>query len=105
MEAAGQTDTILDALKRGQSLLADKKINAELITKSGNTIEEIVRHTEEHSYDLVVIGAARKQTAGGFWMSSKSFKIIKEIKPPVLSVAGDVAKIERILICSGGKRY
>jgi len=105
MEAAGQTDEILDSLKRAQSMLADKKVSAELITKPGNTIEEIVRHTEEHIYDLVVIGAVRKQTGGGFWMSSKSFKIIKEIKPPVLSVAGDVVKIQRILICSGGKRY
>ena len=105
METAGQSDTILDSLKRAQNSLADKKINAELTTKSGNTIEEIVRHTEEHAYDLVVIGAARKETAGGFWMSSKSFKLIKELKPPVLSVAGDVSKIQRILICSGGKRY
>ena len=105
MEAAGQGDAILDSLKRAQNLLADKKINAELTTKSGNTIEEIIRHTEEHTYDLVVIGAARKETRGGFWMSSKSFKLIKELTPPVLSVAGDVGRIQRILICSGGKRY
>jgi nucleotide-binding universal stress UspA family protein len=105
MEAAGQSDTVLDSLKRAQNLLADKKINAELTTKPGNTIEEIVRHTEEHAYDLIVIGAARKEAHGGFWMSSKSFKLIKELKPPVLSVAGDLSKIQRILICSGGKRY
>ncbi len=105
METAGQTDMILDSLKRAQSLLADRKISAELITKSGNAIEEIIRHTEEHKYDLVVIGASRKQTAGGFWISSKSFKLIKELKPPVLSVAADISKVQRILICSGGKGY
>jgi nucleotide-binding universal stress UspA family protein len=38
-------------------------------------------------------------------MSSKSYKIIKEIEPPVLSVAGKTTAIKRILICSGGKAY
>jgi len=76
-----------------------------LITKSGDPVEEIARRTEEAPYDLVVIGAVRKEARGAFWMSSKSYEIIKRIKPPVLSVAGRNAKVERILICSGGKRY
>jgi nucleotide-binding universal stress UspA family protein len=38
-------------------------------------------------------------------MSSKSYKLIKEVSSPVLSVAGDTTSISRILICSGGKRY
>ncbi|HYG33285.1 MAG TPA: universal stress protein, partial [Clostridia bacterium] len=66
---------------------------------------EIVRKTEETGFDLVVIGAVRKGTSGLFWMSSKSYKIIKEISPPVLLVAGKSGSIRRILICSGGKRY
>src|SRR6266436_4456985 len=104
-ESKGSNKTIVDSLQRGQSLLADKKIHAELITKSGDPIEEIVRRTEEASYDLVVIGAVRKTARGSFWMSSKSYKIIKEIQPPVLSVAGKSTTITRVLICSGGKRY
>jgi len=38
-------------------------------------------------------------------MSSKTYKLIKEIRSPVLSVAGKTTSINRILICSGGKRY
>src|SRR6266705_749033 len=104
-ESEGSSKTILDSLQRGQSLLEDKKIHAELITKSGTPIEEIVKRTGETLYDLVVIGAARKETRGAFWMSSKSYKLIKEVISPVLSVAGDTTSISRILICSGGKRY
>jgi len=96
---------ILNALKRGQAIFADKKIQAELITKPGDPIVEIVKRTQETHYDLVVIGAVRKSSRGAFWMSSKSYKIIKEIKPPVLSVAGKVGPIKRVLICSGGKPY
>lgn len=105
IESQGKSKSILDSLKRGQALLEDKNIHAELISKSGEVIEEIVKRTEETAYDLVVIGAVRKETRGAFWMSSKSYKIIKEIKPPVLSVAGKSITIKRVLICSGGKRY
>jgi nucleotide-binding universal stress UspA family protein len=104
-ESAGDAQALLDSLKRGQSLLEDKKIHAELITKSGKPIEEIIKRTRETVYDLVVIGAARKESHGAFWMSSKTYKLIKEIRSPVLSVAGKEPAIRRILICSGGKRY
>ena len=104
-ENPGKSETIADSLKRGQSLLADKKISAEVITKVGDPVQEIVKRTEEASYDLVVIGAVRKSIRGAFWMSSKSYKIIKEIQPPVLSVAGKSGAIKQILICSGGKSF
>jgi nucleotide-binding universal stress UspA family protein len=104
-ESAGATQALLDSLKRGQSFLEDKKIHAELITKSGKPIEEILKRTRETVYDLVVIGAARKENRGAFWMSSKTYKLIKEVRSPVLSVAGKSGSINRILICSGGKRY
>jgi nucleotide-binding universal stress UspA family protein len=104
-EAAGDSETLLDSLKRGQDLLEDKKIQAELITKSGKPIEEIIKRTHETTYDLVIIGAVRKSARGSFWISSKTYKLIKEIRPPVLSVAGKSPTINRILICSGGKSY
>jgi nucleotide-binding universal stress UspA family protein len=105
IESQGETNTILDSLKRGLAVLTGKSVRTELITRSGQPIEEIVRQTAETSYDLVIVGAARKGTTGRFWMSSKSYKIIKEIKPPVLLVAGKVTSIKRMLICSGGKTY
>lgn len=105
IETPSRSDAILESLKRGQALLTEKKIQAELTTKAGDPVGEIVRRTQEQVYDLVVIGAVRKETQGLFWMSSKSYKIIKEIRPPVLSVAGQVATIKRMLICSGGGRY
>ena len=105
IETPSRSEAILESLKRGQALLAEKKIPAELTTKTGDPITEIVQRTREQAYDLVVIGAVRKETQGLFWMSSKSYKIIKEIRPPVLSVAGQVSTIKRILICSAGGRY
>lgn len=104
-EAPGDIDPLHEALKRGQALLAEQGVNAELITKSGHPIAEILKRTEEAHYDLVVIGAVRKQPRGQFWMSSKSYEIIRRIRPPVLLVSGECLALKHILICTGGKDY
>src|SRR5690349_1248907 len=105
IEVQGHSDTILESLTRGQALLQDKGIRAELITKVGSPIHEIVRRTTEAAFDLVVIGAARKESRGLFWLSSKTYKIVKEVDPPVLIVAGKSSTLKKGLICSGGKSY
>ena len=105
VESPGKSDVILDSLKRGQTLLTEKKIQAELITKPGKPVEEIIKRTQESNYDLVVIGAVRKVSRGRFWMSSKSYKIVKAIKPPVLLVIGKSTELKKVLLCSGGRSY
>ena len=104
-ERPAQEDAIFDSLKRGLQLLKDKEVSAELIIKSGEPIEEIVKRTQETSYDLVVIGALRKGTRGPFLMSAKAYKIIKAVEPPVLVVIGDRKSLKRVLVCSGGEKY
>jgi nucleotide-binding universal stress UspA family protein len=104
-ERPAEEDAIFDSLKRGLQLLKDKQVSAELIIKSGEPIEEIVKRTQETSYDLVVIGALRKGTRGPFLMSAKAYKIIKAVEPPVLVVIGDRKSLKRVLVCSGGEKY
>ncbi|HWF19433.1 MAG TPA: universal stress protein, partial [Verrucomicrobiae bacterium] len=105
IERPGSADTILDALRRGLQLLEEKKIRAELVTITGEPIREIIKRTEEHHFDLVVIGATRKGSRGLFWISSKAYKIIKTIHPPVLVVLEKSSRIKRILLCTGGQKY
>jgi nucleotide-binding universal stress UspA family protein len=104
-EKPGEEDTVFDSLRRAQQLLKEHGVNAEIITKSGEPIEEIVKRADETSYDLVVIGAVRKGTRGPFLMSAKAYKIIKAVAPPVLAVIGNRESIKRILVCSGGEKY
>lgn len=104
-EKTGEEDAIFESLRRAQQILKDHGVNAEVITKAGEPIEEIVKRTDETTYDLVVIGAVRKGTRGPFLMSAKAYKIIKAVAPPVLVVIGDRETIKRILICSGGEKY
>jgi nucleotide-binding universal stress UspA family protein len=93
---------VLPALRRAQEILKESHLNAELITKSGQPIREIIKRTQETKYDLVVIGAARKGTRGPLWMSARAYKIIESVEPPVLAVIGGRAALHRILLCTGG---
>jgi len=104
-EKPGEEDAAFESLRRAQQLLKQFGVNAEVITKVGEPIEEIVKRTEETNYDLVVIGAVRKGTRGPFLMSAKAYKIIKAVAPPVLAVIGNRESLKRILVCSGGEKY
>jgi nucleotide-binding universal stress UspA family protein len=104
-EKPGEEDAIFDSLRRAQQILKERGINAEVITKSGEPIDEIVKRSEETHYDLAVIGAVRKGTRGPFLMSAKAYKIIKAVAPPVLVVIGNRPALKRILVCSGGEKY
>ena len=104
-EKSGEEDAVFESLRRAQQTLKEHGVDAEIITKAGEPIDEIVKRTDETSYDLVVIGAVRKGTRGPFLMSAKAYKIIKAVAPPVLVVIGDRETIKRILVCSGGEKY
>ena len=104
-EKPAEEEAVFDGLRTAQQLLRDRGITAELIIKAGEPIEEIVKRSEETSYDLVVIGAVRKGTRGPFLMSAKAYKIIKAVGPPVLVVIGQRETLKRVLVCSGGEKY
>lgn len=97
--------SLLDALRRGASILRDKHVAVEMVTRTGDPIEEIQKRTQEENFDLVVIGAEQKSNGGPFALSTKVYHLIKEVEPPVLVMIGKRPNLQHILICSGGKRY
>ncbi|WP_298268856.1 universal stress protein [Geobacter sp.] len=100
-EKPGHEDPLLEALRRAREILREHSLNAELITKAGRPVHEIVKRTRESTYDLVVIGAERKGTHGPVWMSALAYEIIESVEPPVLVVIGDRPSLRRILFCTG----
>jgi nucleotide-binding universal stress UspA family protein len=102
VEKAGQEDAVLQALRRAQEILKEYHLNAELITKAGRPVREIIKRTQETQYDLVVVGAVRKGTRRALWMSARAYKLIESVEPPVLVVIGSSMQLRRILVCDGG---
>lgn len=102
-ETVGHEDPLLQALRRAQDILKEYHLNAELITKAGHPVHEIVKRTREAKYDLVVIGAVRKGMRDHLLISARAYKIIESVESPVLVVFGVRPALRRILLCTGGK--
>jgi len=101
-EQAGTQDALVQSLRRSQELLKQHNLNAELITKAGRPVTEIVKRTQETTYDLVVIGAERRPGRTPALRSVKAYQIIEAVAPPVLVVLGERLALRRILLCSSG---
>jgi nucleotide-binding universal stress UspA family protein len=101
-EQAGTEDALVQSLRRSQELLKQHNLNAELITKAGRPVTEIVKRTRETPYGLVVIGAERRPGRTPALRSAKAYQIIEAVAPPVLVVLGERPALRRILLCSGG---
>jgi nucleotide-binding universal stress UspA family protein len=98
-------EAVLKSMKNSQQAIVQLGLRAEIVIKAGEPVAEIVKHTEQNNYDLVVIGAVRKGRRGPCLMSAKAYNIIEAILPPVLVVIGNPTQLKQILICSGGERY
>jgi nucleotide-binding universal stress UspA family protein len=99
-ELAGTEDALVQSLRRSQELLKQHSLNAELITKAGRPVTEIVKRTRETPYDVVVIGAERRPGRTPALRSVKAYQIIEAVGPPVLVVLGERPALRRILLCS-----
>lgn len=78
---------------------------AELVVRAGEPIRQILNQTSEQQYDLVIIGARHKGRTGLYWYSEKTYEVIKAIPLPVLVALGDCERLQRFLVCSGGKQF
>jgi nucleotide-binding universal stress UspA family protein len=96
---------LLETLREDTQAFQEKDIKVEIVTKSGNPVEEISRRAREISYDLVVLGVERQRGQEFFLPSAKAYSIIEKIAPPVLVVPKSRPDLKRILICSGGGPY
>jgi len=102
VEKTGQTEPVSQGLRRAQEILEQNHLHAELITRTGRPVPEIIKRTRETKYSLVVIGATRKGLRGPFCMSARAYKIIESVEPPVLVVIGERTALRRILLCTSG---
>jgi nucleotide-binding universal stress UspA family protein len=96
---------LVEVLSQESEVFRGQGVKLEITTKFGDPVAEIVRHTRETIYDLVVIGAERKGVQGFFLPSTKAYSITEAIAPPVLVVPVSRPTIKRILICTGGGTY
>jgi nucleotide-binding universal stress UspA family protein len=96
---------LLETFREDSRVFQEQDVKLEIVTKIGDPVAEIIRHTKETVYDLVIIGAERRGAQEFFLPSTKAYSIAEAIAPPVLVVPVLRPSIKRILICSGGGTY
>ena len=93
------------ALQKQAELLRRRGMSPDIILQSGEPVRQIADQTSKTSYDLVVIGARWIGATGHYWRSEKTYEVIKSIQPPVLVAIGECERLQRFLVCTGGKEF
>ncbi len=104
-EDAGDKEPLRRALESEAEMLRQQEIVPRLVVRSGEPIRQILAETTANEYDLAVIGARRKASGGLYWRPEKTYEVIKAVPPPVLVAIGACNRLQRILVCTGGKKY
>ncbi len=104
-EAEPRDGQVQDTLAAQAALLRAAGVEPEIVTRTGEPIDEILEQTRQAKYDLVIIGARGKGRGGARRRSQRTYALVKAIGPPVLVATGECEHLAKVLICTGGKRY
>ncbi len=105
VENAADNEPLRRALAGEADALRQQDVSLEIVVRSGEPIRQILAETTANEYDLAIIGARRKGSGGLYWRPEKTYELIKAIPPPVLVATGACDRIQRILVCTGGKKF
>ena len=104
-ETSTDEDPLRNALQKQAELLRERGMSPDIILQSGEPVRQIADQTSKTKYDLVVIGARWTGATGHYWRSEKTYEVIKSIQPPVLVAIGESERLQRFLVCTGGKEF
>jgi len=104
-ETSPDEDPLRNALQKQSELLLGRGLSPDIILQSGEPVRQIADQTSKTKYELVVIGARWTGATGHYWRSEKTYEVIKSIQPPVLVAIGECERLQRFLVCTGGKEF
>src|SRR5436305_14764946 len=104
-ETSGDEQPLRDTLNTQAQSLRQRGVSPDVVVQSGEPVWQIAQQTSNNKYDLVVIGARWTGAVGDYWLSKKTYEVIKAIQPPVLVAIGERSELKRFVVCTGGKEY
>ena len=104
-EDTADEEPLRRALESEADMLRQLEVSPDIVVRSGEPIRQILAETTANEYDLAIIGARRKGSGGLYWRPEKTYEVIKAVPPPVLVAIGACQSVQRLLVCTGGKRY
>jgi nucleotide-binding universal stress UspA family protein len=104
-EKSSDERPLREALEKQAQSLGTQNAQADIVVRAGEPVRQILDHTSNASYNLVVIGARWTGATGHYWRSERTYEVIKAIQPPVLVATGERKQLKRFLVCTGGKEF
>ncbi len=104
-EKSSDEDPLREALEKQALSLRTQNARPDIVVRAGEPVRQILDHTSNASYDLVLIGARWTGATGHYWRSERTYEVIKAIQPPVLVAIGERKHLKRFLVCTGGKEF
>ncbi|MEO8043467.1 MAG: universal stress protein [Spartobacteria bacterium] len=105
VEEASEEEALRRALDEEGQLLRQLGLEPRIVVRSGEPIRQILAETTANEYEFAIIGARRKGSGGMYFRPKKTYEVIKAVPPPVLVAVGACQKLQRLLVCTGGKRF
>jgi nucleotide-binding universal stress UspA family protein len=104
-EQPADEQPLRQALEAQAQLLRADNVSPQIVIRAGEPIAGILKETSTIKYDFVVIGSRRTRTSGLYWRTEKTYEVIKAIPLPVLVAMGECTRLQRFLVCTGGRDY
>jgi nucleotide-binding universal stress UspA family protein len=104
-EQPADEQPLREALEAQAQLLRAENVSPQIVIRAGDPIAGILKETSSINYDLVVIGSRRTRTSGLYWRTEKTYEVIKAVPVPILVATGECKRLQRFLVCTGGKDY
>ncbi|MEA3346051.1 MAG: universal stress protein [Chloroflexota bacterium] len=100
-EHRGERDRVRKALRRDEDRFREKGIDLQTKLRVGHAAEQILLETEEHQYDLLIVGSRGRRGVTRFLLGSTASRLASHSLVPILIVRGERGSLNEILICTG----
>ena len=79
-----------------------KNVKTEFEVLQGDTVDQLLKHAEEHGVKMIVAGTRDKHTKLDKWLGSVSFDLCRKASVPVIFIPKDqvLSNIQRVVIAS-----
>ncbi|MDB4107695.1 universal stress protein [Bacteroidia bacterium] len=102
----GKDDNLEDSRAALESFNKEKRLNMEIIERSGAVYDEVIKLEKEMEFGLILLGSHGTKGWQKLWMGSNAFKVITSSTCPVISVTAKASssELKNILLPIGDSR-
>lgn len=97
----GERGRVREALTQAEERFREQGIDLQTKLRVGQAADQILGETEEHPYDLLIVGSRRRRGVTRFLLGSTANRLASHSLVPVLIVRGERDSLREILICTG----